>query len=144
MYKKYFKVNSGISDSEFKFEILNGAIIKDFGEIKPPEELSLEEAREKASFKILNPEYMRGYIFSSSMVYNNREFSLKDLSSGTVALTYTNEKASTGITESVIDLTETVYENQLFYAEVMDYDDDIKINGIEGKYISIGDMKILT
>ena len=49
------KVNTGIPDSEFKFEIPTGAKIVDLGEIKPPEELSLEEARKKASFKILTP-----------------------------------------------------------------------------------------
>lgn len=70
------KVNAGISDSEFKFEISKGAKIVDLGEIKPPEELSLEEARTKASFKILTPEYLpEGYEFNNSMIYNNSQFS---------------------------------------------------------------------
>ncbi len=131
------KVNSGISDSEFKFEIPKGAKIKDLGEIKPPEELSLKEAGERVSFKILTPEYLpEGYAFNNSMVCNNSEFS-SDQVFETVELVYTKEKAR-------IALTETVYENQSSDTKDRDEGEDININGIEGKYISIMDTKMLT
>jgi outer membrane lipoprotein-sorting protein len=131
------KVNTGIPDSEFKFKVPSGAKIVDMGEIKPPEELSLEEARKKASFKILTPEYLpEGYEFSNSMIYNNSKFSSEGQTSETVELTYTEDKAS-------ISLTETVSKNQSSGAAVMDKSEDIMINGIEGKYISMGKMKLL-
>jgi outer membrane lipoprotein-sorting protein len=138
------KVNSGIPDSEFRFEIPKGAKIVETKEAKLPEKLSLEEATKKASFKILTPEYLpEGYTFSHSMVYNNSEFSPTDQVSEIVDLTYTNEKPIIGITGPVIALTETINENHSSYAKVMDNSEDIMISGIEGKYVSIGDMKIL-
>lgn len=131
------KVNTGVPDSEFKFEIPEGAKIVDMGEIKPPENLSLEEARKKASFKILTPEYLpEGYEFSSAMIYNNSKFSPESQTSETVELTYTKDKA-------IIDLTETVSKNQSSDDAIMDKSEDIKINGIEGKYVSMGKMKFL-
>jgi outer membrane lipoprotein-sorting protein len=130
------KVNSGIPDSEFKFEIPEGAKIKDLGEIKPPEKLSLEEAIKKVSFKILTPKYLPdGYTFNNSVAYNNSEYSSEQIFE-TVELTYTKEEDS-------INLAETVYENQSFN-DAMDKGEDIKINGIEGKYISMGKIKLLT
>ncbi|MDR7667330.1 outer membrane lipoprotein-sorting protein [Methanosarcina sp. Z-7115] len=132
------KVNTGIPDSEFKFEVPTGAKIVDLGEIKPPEELSLEEARKKASFKILTPKYLpEGYEFNNSMIYNNSIYSSESQISETVELTYTKDKA-------IIDLAETVSKNQSSDAAVMDKSEDIKINGIEGKYVSMGKMKLLT
>lgn len=132
------KVNTGIPDSEFKFEIPKGAKIVDLGEIKPPEELSLEEAREKASFKILTPEYLpEGYEFNNSMIYNNSQFSPENQRFETVEITYTKK-------EAFISLAETVSMNQSFNATIMDKGEDIQINGIEGKYLSIGKTKLLT
>jgi outer membrane lipoprotein-sorting protein len=132
------KVNTGIPDSEFKFEIPKGAKIIDLGEIKPPEELSLEEAKKKASFKILTPDYLpEGYEFNNSMIYNNSQFSSESQISETVELTYTKDKA-------VINLAETVSKNQSSDATIMDKGEDIQINGIEGKYISMGKTKLLT
>jgi outer membrane lipoprotein-sorting protein len=132
------KVNTGIPDSEFKFEIPKGAKIVDLGEIQLPENLSIEEARKKASFKILTPEYLpEGYEFNDSMIFNNSKFSPEGQISETVELTYTKDKA-------IIDLTETVSKNQPSGAAIMDKSEDIKINGIEGKYVSTGKMKLLT
>lgn len=132
------KVNTGIPDSEFKFEIPEGAKIVDMGEIKLPEELSLEEARKKASFKILTPDYLpEGYEFNSSMIYNNSQFSPENQISETVELTYIKDKA-------IINLAETVSKNQSSDATVMDKGENIQINGIDGKYLSMGKTKLLT
>lgn len=128
------KVNSGIPDSEFRFEIPKGAKIV---EEKLPEILSLEEARKKVSFKILTPEYLpEGYSFNSSMIFSNNEFHSDEVFE-TVHLTYMKDKDSIG-------LTETVYENMSSDTKAILSDgEDIKINGIEGKYVSIGDEKVL-
>lgn len=132
------KVNTGIPDSEFKFEIPKGAKIVDMGEIKLPEGLSLEEAREKASFEILIPEYLpEGYEFNNSVIYDNSIFSSENQTSEIVEITYTKDKA-------IIDLTETVFNNQSSNVAVMNDGEDIKINEIDGKYISMGKTKLLT
>jgi outer membrane lipoprotein-sorting protein len=131
------KVNTGIPGSEFKFESPSGAKIVDLGEIKPPEKLSLEEARNKASFKILTPEYLpEGYEFNYSMIYNNSQFFPEDQTSETVDLVYTKEEAS-------IDLTESVNFNQSFDDTAMGEGTNITINGIEGIYISAGETKMV-
>lgn len=134
------KVNSGIPDSEFKFEIPNGAKIVEQKNIKSSElELfSLEEARKKASFKILTPEYLpEGYTFYSSTIENNSRFSPTDHISERVHLMYIS------LTGPAIIIIETVYDNQSSGAKVMHDGEDIKVNGTEGKYVSIGDRKIL-
>lgn len=127
------KINSGIPDSEFKFEIPEGAKIL---EEKLPEILSLEEARKKVSFKILTPEYLpEGYSFDSSMIFNNESHS--DEIFETVHLTYMKDKDSIGLTESV-------YENMSSITkDIMNAGEDIKINGIEGKYEFMGDDKVM-
>jgi outer membrane lipoprotein-sorting protein len=132
------EVNTGIPDSEFKFEVPSGAKVIDMGDIKPPEELSLEEARERASFNILTPTYLpEGYEFSNAMVYNNTGFYAESPAFETVALTYTKDKES-------INLAETVYQNQSSDRKDMDEGEDIKVNGIEGKYLSFGKLKFLS
>lgn len=132
------KINTGIPDSEFKFEVPSGAKVVDMGEIKPPEELSLEEARERVSFNILTPTYLpEGYEFSSAKVYNDSEFYAESQPFETVELTYKNDKDSIG-------LTETIYQNQSSDRKDMEEGEDIKINGVEGKYLSFGKLKFLS
>lgn len=134
------KVNIGIPDSEFIFDIPEGAKIKtvDLEEVlEPPEELTLEEAREQASFEILTPEYVpEGYTFNYSTVHNNSEIVPDGQAAETVILTYTKEEAS-------IILAETLYEGKPEDSTTVDFGEDIEINGIEGKYLVLGDMKIL-
>lgn len=133
------KINSGIPDSEFVFNIPDGAKITtmDLEDFKPPEELSLEEAGEQASFEILTPEYLpEGYTFNHSTVYNNSEFVPDGQTAETVILTYIKEEAS-------IILAETLYEGQLPDNAVIDTGEDIQVNGTEGKYLSLGEMKTL-
>ena len=73
------KINTGIPDSEFKFEIPEGAEVKTMDldeELKLPENLSLEEARQQASFEILTPEYIPdGYVLNSTSIYNDSNIS---------------------------------------------------------------------
>ncbi|AAM03652.1 TPA: outer membrane lipoprotein-sorting protein [Methanosarcina acetivorans] len=128
------KVNTGIPDSEFKFEIPDSAKIIDLGMIPPYEELSLEEARNNASFKILTPEYLPdGYKFNYSIITNNSKYSTDPESHyETVELVYAKEGASK---RKHIILTETVYENLSFYPTVIN-GTDIQINEIEGKCFS--------
>ncbi|KKH38970.1 outer membrane lipoprotein-sorting protein [Methanosarcina mazei] len=134
------KVNTGIPDSEFIFDIPEGAKIKtvDLGEVlKQPEELTLEEAREQASFEILTPEYMpEDYAFNYSTVYNNSEIVPDGQAVETVILTYVKGEDS-------IFLTETLYEDEPQNPVAFDTAEDIEINGVEGKYLALGDMNIL-
>lgn len=103
------KVNVGIPDSEFKFEIPDGTevVTMDLDEqFKIPENLNLEEARQQASFEILTPEYIPdGYVFNAATVQKFNNTALISESSETVTLSY--QKG----TES-IEIMETVYENE--------------------------------
>jgi outer membrane lipoprotein-sorting protein len=134
------KVNTGIPDSEFEFKIPEGATVKtaDPGEIELPEELSLEEARESAEFEIRAPEYLpEGYEFSHAMAYNTSETAPEGQAAEAVILTYKKGEAS-------IIITETVYEDQSpEESAIIDSAEEITINGRNGKYLVIGEIKIL-
>lgn len=134
------KVNTGIPDSEFVFDIPEGAKIQTVDltkGLKPPEELTLEEAREQASFEILTPEYMpEGYTFNYSTVYNYSEIVSDSQEVETITLIYTKEEAS-------IILAETLQKGQPQDSAVLGNGEDIEINGIKGKYLALGDMKLL-
>jgi outer membrane lipoprotein-sorting protein len=134
------KVNTGIPDSEFVFDIPEGAKIQTVDltkGLKQPEELTLEEAREQASFEILTPEYMpEGYAFNYSTVYNYSEVVSDSQETETITLIYTNEEAS-------IILAETLQESQPQDSAILGNGEDVEINGIKGKYLALGDMKLL-
>jgi len=135
------EINTGIPDSEFVFEVPEGATVKtvDLDLFELPEEMTLEEARESAGFEILVPEYLpEGYAFNYSMVSNNSWIAPEGQAFETVSLTYENEE------EDIIYLSETVYESQAPNAAIMDSAEDIDINGRDGKYLAFGDMKILS
>ncbi len=134
------KVNQGIPDSEFVFEVPEGATVKtvDLDSFELPEEITLEEARESAGFEILVPEYLpEGYAFNHSTVSNNSWIAFEGHACETVSLTYENEE------EDAIYLSETVYEAGAPEAPFMNTAEDVSINGVEGKYLTLGDMKIL-
>jgi len=133
------KVNTGIPDSEFVFKIPEGATVKtmDPVEIELPEELSLEEAEERVGFEILIPEYLpEGYEFSHATAFNTSETAPEGQASETVVMTYREGE------ESIV-ITETVYEGQAPNAAIMNSAEDISINGKEGKYLTMGDVKVL-
>lgn len=134
------KVNIGIPDSEFEFKIPEGATIKtmDPGEMELPEELSLEEARESVGFEILVPAYLpEGYEFSHAAAYNTSETAPEGQAYEAVTLKYTKGEES-------ISITETVYEAESPDTKIMNAAaEEVSINGAEGKYLSLGDMKVL-
>lgn len=134
------KVNTGIPDSEFVFEIPEGATVKtvDAGEIEFPEELSLEEAREQASFEILIPEYLpEGYAFDNSIIFENGETAVEGLTYEIVTLTYKNGG-------DIVVISESVTEGEAMESPYKDAAEDITINGEEGKYIvTFGDRKTM-
>jgi len=135
------EINTGIPDSEFKFEIPEGAKIKviDLEDFEVPEEMSLEEAREKASFEILIPEYVpKGYVLSYAIVDNSDETAPEGQSSETVTLNY--EKG-----DEFFLITQTIYESKpeedIMLSKTAE---NVSINGKEGKYINqFGDLKVL-
>ena len=134
------KVNVGIPDSEFKFEIPDGTevVTMDLDEqFKIPENLNLEEARQQASFEILTPEYIPdGYVFNAATVQKFNNTALISESSETVTLSY--QKG----TES-IEIMETVYENEPEKDTSMLEGEKISINGREAYLNEFGDLKIL-
>ncbi len=135
------KVNTGIPDSEFKFEIPDGAKVKtlDMDEVlKAPENLSLEEARQQASFEILTPEYIPdGYVLNSTMICENNYSVTEGQGSEIVILSY--QKGT-----EVFDIGETVYENKSEENMFMEDAENISINGKEGRYLNeFGTLKML-
>jgi len=126
-----FRINTGISDEEFHFEIPEGAEIRTMDEFVPPERMTLEEAREKATFDILVPSNLPdGYEFDSAMVIEN------DVSE-TISLTYRNG-------DETLRISETVCEGEPQGSPLMDSAESVSINGVDGKVISLfGDSKML-
>lgn len=134
------KLNTGIPDSEFVFEVPEGATVKtvDLGSFELPEEMTLEEARESTGFEILVPEYLpEGYAFNYSMASNNSWIAPEGQAFETVSLTYENEE------KDIIFISETVHETESQDAAIMNTAEEVLINGKEGKYLILGDMKIL-
>lgn len=133
------KVNTGIPDSEFEFEVPAGAEIKviDLNNLEVPEKMSLEEARKKASFEILVPEYIpEGYALNYTMI--DYKTALEDQSHETVILNYQKE-------DEFFHVTQTIYEDKpeedVMLAQTAE---NISINGKEGKYTNqFGEFKLL-
>jgi len=136
------KVNTGVPDSEFKFEIPDGAevVTVDLDEklSKFSENLSLEEARELASFEIFTPEYVpEGYVLNSVTISKDDNIASENQNSETAVLSYQKR------TES-FDITETVYETEPEENKFMQEGEKISINGREGVYLNeFGDLKML-
>jgi outer membrane lipoprotein-sorting protein len=137
------EINTDIPDSEFVLEVPEGATVKtiDLGSFELPEEITLEEAREAAGFEFLVPEYLpEGYAFNYSMVSNESLTVPEEQTLETVILRYENDKGN------IISLSETVYEKEIpedSEAAITNYAENVTINGIDGKYLAFGDMKIL-
>lgn len=135
------KVNTGIPDSEFKFEIPDGAEVKtvDMDEVlKVPESLSLEEARQQASFEILTPEYIpEGYVLNSTIICEDNYSITEGQGSEIVILSY--QKGT-----EVFEIGENVNENEPEEDPFMGMAEEISINGKEGRYINeYGTLKML-
>lgn len=135
------KINTGIPDSEFKFEIPEGAKVETLDldeEFKVPDNLSLEEARQQARFEILVPEYIPdGYMLNSTTISKEGDMAAEGQGSETVILSY--QKGTENF-----DVIETVYENKSEENTFMEGAEKISINGVEGKYLNeFGDTKML-
>lgn len=133
------EINTGIPDSEFVFEVPEGATVKtmDMESFEISEYMNLEEAEESVGFEVLSPEYLpEGYEFDHATAYNTSEIVPDGQAAETVILTYMKDA------ESMV-ITETVYESQAPEAAIMDSAEDVSINGTEGKYISMGDLNLL-
>jgi outer membrane lipoprotein-sorting protein len=132
------KINTGIPDSEFEFEVPEGAEIITVesapivftGDPKSPGKVPVEDIKEHAGFEPLVPEYLpEGYAFSHSMSMNTEKAAPDGQIYETVSLTYINKKEN-----NVMVLTEKVYEGDLSESSIMEGAEDIIINGKEGKY----------
>lgn len=122
-----FQTNTGISDDEFQFEIPEGAKVQtlNMDELLTPQVMTLEEAREKATFDILVPSYLPdGYEFEDAMVIQGFV--------ETVSLTYLNGDERLGISE-------TVFEDEPQTPLIMDSAEIVSINDVEGKLVTIYD-----
>ena len=125
-----FQINTGISDEEFQFEIPEDAKVQTMEEMMLPQEMTLEEAQEEATFDILVPSYLpEGYEFDNAMVIQGFI--------ETVSLTYHNGDERLGISE-------LVFEDEPQTSPIMNNAEVVSINGVEGKLVSIyGDNKML-
>jgi outer membrane lipoprotein-sorting protein len=135
------KINTGIPDSEFQFNVPAGAEVKTVDldkEFKAPENLTLEKARQQATFVILIPDYIpEGYALNSTTVYNNSNLAPEGHASETSTLTYIKGQQS-------FDIMETVYQTVPEDDTPMQGAEKISINGREGRYFNgFGDLKIL-
>lgn len=132
------KINTGIPDSEFKFEVPEGAEITTVesapimltGDQESSGEVPVGKIKEYAGFELLLPEYLpEGYAFSHSMSRNNEEAASNGHVYETVILTYINKEE-----EKVMVLTEKVYEGKLTESIIIEGTENITINGKEGSY----------
>ncbi|MDD3041642.1 MAG: outer membrane lipoprotein-sorting protein [Methanosarcinaceae archaeon] len=136
------EINTGIPESEFVFEVPEGAEIKNLDlekDFEAPEKLSLEEAKAESSFEILLPEYLpEDYAFNHSMVTNNSWIAPEGRAFETVFLIYVNEA------DDRLSLSESLYEEEARKAGMIDLAENVSINGKEGKYMEVlGDRKVL-
>jgi outer membrane lipoprotein-sorting protein len=119
--------NVGIPDSEFEFEVPEGANVTEREMPMPKMFASIEEAQEEVDFTILVPEYIpEGYEFERAMVID-----IKDGKS--VSLSYKKGAEMLSLTES----TDEGITGSLEGAEKVD------INGREGEYMKMGMNKLL-
>ncbi|MCM1987680.1 outer membrane lipoprotein-sorting protein [Methanococcoides seepicolus] len=124
-----FEVNTGIPDSEFEFEIPEGAEVVTFDSLEDliPEEVTLEEAQELSEYDVLVPSYIpEGYEFEDATVNNNTQFSgeIQEI----VSITYSKDFESLHIREIFYEEeSPTIMENG---GKIVD------INGYEGQLVS--------
>lgn len=149
------KLNSGIPDSEFEFEIPDGAQVKvlvpeDF-KIEP-KKMTLEETKQLADFEILIPEYIpEGYEFSYSMFFSSEDSAYSIfIHSGFSAFAGQHYNRITLVYtkgDDEIRITESVSEKDL--PEIQDFESQgeyIFVNNKKGMIYPVfgGNMKALT
>ncbi|AKB23779.1 hypothetical protein MSMTP_0310 [Methanosarcina sp. MTP4] len=149
------KINSGIPDSEFEFEVPEGAEVKS---LSPEdykidlEKLALEEAEQRAGFEILAPAYLpEGYAFNHSTVFNSRDrayFTVinSDLSTFAAMPCYRRVTLEYIGENDRIRITETLYEEGKYTYRLFEEEgENITVNGREGVLYPVfgGNMKEL-
>ncbi|NOQ48874.1 MAG: outer membrane lipoprotein-sorting protein [Methanococcoides sp.] len=133
------KVNTGISDDEFEFEIPDGAEVEviDLNEIKPPEEMTLEEAKDTAGFDILLPSYIPdGYEFDHALFSNNSAALVDDQVFERVTLVYENG-------DEWLHISEVFFGTGSSDMAVMGDAETVSINGSEGKFVAFTQTNLL-
>jgi len=122
--------NTGIPDSEFIFEIPEGAeVVETSLEERMPEKMTLEEARANLSFDVKTPSYLPdGYEFGYAMVLGGEQ--------ETVSLQYTNGQERLHLSEWFSDDTEQP-ESKMGEPEM------VSINGADGEFTSMFGMNTL-
>lgn len=149
------KINSGIPDSEFEFEVPKGALVKTLSQEDYKidlEKLELGEAEQRAGFEVLTPVYLpEGYVFNHSTVFKSRDGTYStvinsDLSTfgampcyRRVTLEYIGEDGRIRISETLYEEGKSAY--RLFEKE----GENITVNGREGELYPVfgGNMKEL-
>lgn len=123
-----FKVNTGISDEEFEFEIPEGAQVKDLGSFEDtlPVQMTLEEVQQKSQSDLLVPSYIpEGYEFQTAMLLNN---SVQDPDiQESVRFLYLSNNGSMIISEEFYDI-----ENVSI--TIIEKGERVDINGNEGVF----------
>ncbi len=148
------KINSGIPDSEFEFEVPEGTKVKTLSQEDYKidlEKLALEEAEQRAEFEVLTPAYLPGgYAFNHSTVFNSRDRVYSTVINGDlstfaampcyrrVTLEYIGE-------DGRIRISETLYEEGKSYRLFEKEGENITVNGREGMLYPVfgGNMKEL-
>ena len=133
-----FKVNTGITDEEFEFEIPEGAEVIDIGDFENilPQKMTVKEVQDASKFDIIMPSYLpEGYEFNYAMLTNNT-IGVPNLEEA-VTFTYSNS-------ENVFIISEKFYEGEKRIDSIMGNNESVFINDVEGKlYTMYGDSKML-
>ena len=127
------QVNTGISDDVFEFEIPEGAEVNtlDMNEFALPEEMTLEEAQDKADFDILIPAYVpEGYVFDHALVFDNSGFATGNLVMQRVNLVYING-------DSRMSISEIFYESDFPGPTEFSVSETVDVNGSPGDFVEI-------
>ena len=127
------KVNSGISDEVFEFEIPEGAEVStiDMNEFALPEDITLEEAKEKADFHILLPSYVPdGYELDHVSLFDNSEFASGNQVLQRITLVYIDG-------DSKLHINEVFYESGFPGPTEFSVSENVDVNGSPGDFVEI-------
>jgi len=122
--------NTGIPDSEFIFEIPEGAtVVEESFEDRMPEAMTLEEARANLAFDLTTPSYRpEGYEFDHAMVIGGER--------EVVSLQYTNG-------DERLHLSEWISDDMGQSGLRMGEPEIVSINGTDGEFTSMFGMNTL-
>ncbi|NPE27831.1 outer membrane lipoprotein-sorting protein [Methanococcoides sp. SA1] len=133
------KINSGISDEVFEFEVPEGAEVStiDMNEFALPEDITLEEAQDKADFHILLPSYVPdGYELDHASLFDNSGFASGSQVLQRVTLVYIND-------DSQLHITEVFYESGFPGPTEFSGSESVDVNGSPGEFVEVYGNKML-